>query len=623
MSSQVKEMIDVISSDTDNNIEPSGVILPKESDYEINTDYEESSSDQQDSKSFASSFGSSSFGLSGLENVSGTNSEKKRLVRRVLSHLKEKFKSKPHKSTSDVTERNNFLNDESLEKESQLEPDQLKSSTPINFHTETFPYLDILKDDPPIKSSKNEERYQNMFAKYNEVRKPSDSSHSNTSFNMGDERSIVEGRGSFLFTESPLTPQENESNAKLLGKATYDTNTLDTHYQKEICGKIQGICRKFGIEETTSPSQQIMTIEVNSNMATLLDQILLEASSTLENVSTLKNEVYKASIAKEELTKRLYIVEKELVVKKEGMRTELQNRDTLLEKYKSKKDQINELFELTEPSTKKDVSDTEKLKTLFNILETHSLLKTKIASLYNENTGLKEMCRTLKMEVQNSKDELEDKTYEAIKSQFQKVIFKLEQCIEEYKGRGELLQERYMGTVDMYNEEREKVIGLRKEKKILGSQIQLLDCQKNESLQFMSQFMNSFSNYVDKNVMFEYNILLESLTSKLNIEFLSSFTDFQFTDHFEKIETQLHEFYQEVATNKFMDQLISQFVQTIGTNNILSSQLESLDRKCNDQVEYINELTHYIKKLKRRKKQQRSSHSQHNRNSFEQKIKED
>ncbi|KAG0663588.1 hypothetical protein C6P45_000836 [Maudiozyma exigua] len=180
---------------------------------------------------------------------------------------------------------------------------------------------------------------------------------------------------------------------------------------------------------------------------------------------------------------------------------------------------------------------------------------------------------------------------------------KLEECIEEHKEKNELLEQRNLETINKYKNEKQKILNTRNERDILANRIQLLDCQKNESLQFMSQFMNSFSNYVDKEIVFDYNILLESLTSKLNMEFLLEFDDAISGADLEKIETQLHQFYQEVAVGKFMHQMISQFIKTEGTNNILNNHLENLVQQCDDQKKYINDLRYYVKRLKKRLKE--------------------
>lgn len=562
-----RKPLDVIANDSDEDSQQESVKVPDMNDYYIHTDLEITSSDDKnfsDSEDNKSSLSRTASFFRGGSRVSCKSDEKSEINnshRSFMGRMSEFFhrdrKKRLNSASSSLsnkgTQRANFLTDE-YDKDYKYSPNLIES-------------LDKDSNESYISSAR---------------------------FEMNS----IEGMNPMI-KETPLTPITNDIKiASELNNHVRNSNS-NNYYSTQLTDTYSNFYNFY-----ESLNIGTLSKENNTDLNSLMRQIKIMWDNNQIKINTLQEE-------------NLDLVQKIDSLKTENSKIQaqfeqsVQSQTKLANKYKQYVDILDILLDICnkEACPNEDPSNIHKtiknpdFNKLVEIVKNGPTWRKHSIQLQQENQDLKENNRQLTTEIKNSKDQLEDKVYKSVKSQFERKMNKLEECIEEHKEKSDLLEQRNLETINKYKNEKQKVANIRNEIQLLTTKVQLLDCQKNESLQFMSQFMNSFSNYVDKDIVFDYNILLESLISKLNLGFLLQFDDGISETHFQKIETQLHQFYQEIAVGKFMDQMISRFIRTEGTNNILNNNLETLGQQCDDQKKYIDDLRYYVKRLKKRLKE--------------------
>lgn len=611
----------IIANPDQNTYESNGMSSLNPSDYEVNTDNEISSSDDLEQNTSSGSL-TRFFNRRNKNSLSEEEDLSTGSAKSWLRRFGHKLKSRKSKSadTNDDTEENsirlNLIHDE---QDINLENDKLSEySTPKLDYSNNIDSFGIDDSTSELKKKLYNENLANdlmeMFTGMS-VNNEDDvfSPETKDSFNMESDSYNIKEIKKFN-NISPLTPIENDYQ----GKPSV----------KQVEPQSQVLKVLFNIYRELCQEVKILDIE-NSKINETEDITPLEACKEITSLFNAVVREYKTQLEKtEKLTESNKVINEQLLdLKDKSFKAESQY-DTEYNKLENKINYANsELKELTK-TNKQMVRELKKLDKIFEELGIDEDSSTneakKVDKLYevlkgifegkvktdklndqlrNANYELLKEYRKMKTVYQNEKDKQEDQTIDARTTEFEENIEYLEEQIEQYKQTIDFLQQSNNKRQDNYHSERLKVLDLRKEKNILNYQIQLMECFKKESLQFMSQLMNSFSNCVDSDVLYEYDFYLKNLNNKVNVTVHNNLNDLTIATEVKAIENQVHSFYQDVAKPKFLDQIISKYITSVRSNNFLSDQLEVLEQKHTDQTQYVQRLTQYIKKMKRHKKE--------------------
>ncbi|CAR26288.1 hypothetical protein ZYGR_0H00970 [Zygosaccharomyces rouxii] len=157
----------------------------------------------------------------------------------------------------------------------------------------------------------------------------------------------------------------------------------------------------------------------------------------------------------------------------------------------------------------------------------------------------------------------------------------------------ELLKVGNLKIQDNFRSERSKVLDLRKDNKTLRKQIQLTECYRIQSLQFMSHLMLYYRGIVTDETLASFEFHLKTISNFGSItEFMveDDATEKKMKDH----ETMIVKFYNEIAKESFLDQIVTKHVSYMRSNNFLSNQLSGLKKQMSEYEEYANRLLQEI-----------------------------
>lgn len=167
-----------------------------------------------------------------------------------------------------------------------------------------------------------------------------------------------------------------------------------------------------------------------------------------------------------------------------------------------------------------------------------------------------------------------------------------------YENIVELLKVGNLKIQDNFRTERNKVLDLRKANKIFKKQLQLTECYRIQSLQFMSHLMLYYRGLVKDETLANFEFHLRNISSFGSItEYMvqDNETEKRFAEHQELVV----KFYSVVAKESFLDQVVTKHVSYMRSNNFLSNQLSSSKKQIADYEEYANRLLQEIETSKK------------------------
>ncbi|CCF57128.1 hypothetical protein KAFR_0C01340 [Kazachstania africana CBS 2517] len=171
--------------------------------------------------------------------------------------------------------------------------------------------------------------------------------------------------------------------------------------------------------------------------------------------------------------------------------------------------------------------------------------------------------------------------------------------LSDYKDTINYLKQTNKKLQDAYHNERLKVLDHRKEIQRLKYSVQLIDCYRSESLQFMSQLMCAFRDCVSEDTICDYDLYLKSLNSMHSLADIISANKLTIEAKLNTIEKQVSKFYQEIASPKFLDQVVASYASAVKTSSFLNEEVNELKRSLEEEHERNQFLSHSLNKAKR------------------------
>ncbi|CEP63432.1 Spo21p LALA0_S08e02322g [Lachancea lanzarotensis] len=140
-----------------------------------------------------------------------------------------------------------------------------------------------------------------------------------------------------------------------------------------------------------------------------------------------------------------------------------------------------------------------------------------------------------------------------------------------------------------------KLVDCRRELELTQGQVELMNCHKTESLQFMAQLMMSFRDALCEETLQQCDAYLESISSNqlFTCALLQAGTETnkdQWKQQAICEREQVANFYRHFAKTNLLDQIFAKYVSYMRSNRFLSQQLRGLRQKENDHEEYIARL---------------------------------
>lgn len=368
--------------------------------------------------------------------------------------------------------------------------------------------------------------------------------------------------------------------------------------------------------------------------------------SSLENVSNVTISEVSSQLLlyaqhdseyREELIKEKLAIENTLKFNEEstfGMRKELNNKDALITTLKKEVEDRtkkieklgNDLEEVSDEAEllTNEIESNRKKMTELQEHEKHALAKSEnqISNIKNDMDLKSKMLEDISRE-----NELLKNRYEGLQTEHKNLVFDHEVLQEKHSitttrlsdlvgsiNKGEIGERemrnnlemtsnklrRYENTIELlkignlkiqenFHRERRKVLDLRKEDKMLKMQIQLIECHRSESLQFMSHLMFYYRGIVSDETLTQFASYLKKLNAT---EYLTNnnLGEAAMEAQFKDCETQVVKFYNEIAKQLFLDQIVAKHVSYMRSNNFLSSQLAGLRKHINDYEQYVSRL---------------------------------
>lgn len=320
------------------------------------------------------------------------------------------------------------------------------------------------------------------------------------------------------------------------------------------------------------------------------DAMRMQCKSLTEQKDILQRKI--ESLGKENETMRAEqaCLQEEYESSKEMNRSLQITQDTLQAKYatmqaeydelRSKNDVTQAKFDSIQNDYKTVVFDNEILQEKNNILTTR--LSDLVGSMSKGENGERDMRNDL--EVSGNK-------------------------LRRYENIIELLKIGNLKIQDNFRAERNKVLDLRRENKVLRKQLQLTECYRSQSLQFMSHLMLYYRGIVTEETLATFNFHLKAITE---FSFVTDATqdNLEVESKMKECETAIISFYTKVAKESFLDQIITKHVSYMRSNNFLSSQLSGLRKQISDYEDYVSRLLQEIETCKKvqEKNQRKISH---------------
>lgn len=265
----------------------------------------------------------------------------------------------------------------------------------------------------------------------------------------------------------------------------------------------------------------------------------------------------------------------------------------------------------------KDIINEQELQ-ITNFEKEMELKDTFIASLTDEKESLKHEIGALRKELQDIVIK-----HEVLQEKQGFTALQLSTILEKEKTKKEVdnresvknlelttsMKNRFENTIGLlkvgnmkiqenFHNERRKVLDLRRERKILQKQMELTDCHRAQSLQFMSHLMLYYRGIIPDQMLSDFDNHLKILTTP----YFSSSTkleDSALEAKLKDCQNQVFKFYNEFARQTFLDQIVTKHVSYMRSNNFLSGQLGGLRKQIHDYEQYVDRLLKDIQEQKK------------------------
>ncbi|CDH10558.1 uncharacterized protein ZBAI_02344 [Zygosaccharomyces bailii ISA1307] len=358
-------------------------------------------------------------------------------------------------------------------------------------------------------------------------------------------------------SEAATLQQELQEVKISLDQALADKKLLSANYHTRIA-------------EQDATRMQCKSLTEQKDMLQRKIESLGKEIGTMRTKQTCLQEEYESS---KETNRSLQLTQDTLQAKYATMQAEY-------EELRSKNDVMQAKFDSMQNDYKTVVFDNEILQEKNNILTTR--LSDLVGSMSKGENGEREM----RNDLQVSGNKLR---------RFENII--------------ELLKIGNLKIQDNFRAERNKVLDLRRENKILRKQLRLTECYRSQSLQFMSHLMLYYRGIVTEETLATFNFHLKAITE---FPFVTDtiHDNLEVESKMKECETAVITFYSKVAKESFLDQIITKHVSYMRSNNFLSSQLSGLRKQISDYEDYVSRLLQEIETCKKaqEKNQRKISH---------------
>ncbi|QLQ80266.1 hypothetical protein HG537_0D02670 [Torulaspora globosa] len=249
------------------------------------------------------------------------------------------------------------------------------------------------------------------------------------------------------------------------------------------------------------------------------------------------------------------------------------------------------------------------LKENTEVLKENASLKEKIDRLEQEHRALISDHETLQEKHSLTSAKLTDLAESYNKGQERNIRENIEATgtkLRRYENTIEILKIGNLKIQENFHRERRKVLDLRQEVNFLRKHSQLIECHRSQSLQFMSHLMFYYRGMVTDDTLTEYDLYLKKLSASDFFPTTVHLNDDELKTLFKEREALVVKFYNDVAKQSFLDQVVSKHVSYMRSNKFLSSQLAGLRKHIEEYEAYVSRLLKEIlthKNLQEKNKQ--------------------
>ncbi|SCW01546.1 LAFE_0E02058g1_1 [Lachancea fermentati] len=318
-----------------------------------------------------------------------------------------------------------------------------------------------------------------------------------------------------------------------------------------------------------------------------INELELELSNTKEKYETSLEDLYSSR-------KELKATREELIQARHTVDDNEQLINTLRTDLQKEQTNLKSVEETCKNDLKLKADEADKNLTDFNNV------KEELSSLTMKYKNLEFDHQLVKEQHESSRDRLCDLVHsltehESIERQLREKVTQLETNSVKSDNKISDLK-RANGRIQQdYHRERRKVLDLRKDLKLLTSQLELIGCHKDEALQFMAQLMMSYRSILSADTMTECDTYLQSLNSNTlfnNMMFdpNTSLNEQLLKEQGEEERLRVITFYRQFAKVQLLDQVVAKHISYMRSNSFLSQQLRGLRKQLQDNEEYIARL---------------------------------
>lgn len=342
---------------------------------------------------------------------------------------------------------------------------------------------------------------------------------------------------------------ENEKLHKSLSDATEALQSI-----KNELDDVQTQCQK----KTEHQVQLQNDLKASNDKIDTMDKDLEEATEEIDMLSE-EIESYKRKLQEAKTSERMAIerAEKDVAQARKDLEAEINSRNIIVSENNSLKSKVEDLQ-----------------KELKNLHFDHEMLQEK----HNiTTTRLADLAGTISKEHGNER-EMRDSIEVASNK------------MRRYENTIEILKIGNLKIQENFHRERRKVLDLRQENNLYQRQLQYIECHRCQSLQFMSHLMFYYRNIVNEETLAQFDYYLKKLNESDFCSNIVQMKDDELKECFKEREALVVKFYNDIAKQMFLDQVASEHVSYMRSNNFLSSQLSGLRKQVEEKEQYVKRL---------------------------------
>ncbi|SCU81564.1 LAMI_0B06810g1_1 [Lachancea mirantina] len=422
---------------------------------------------------------------------------------------------------------------------------------------------------------------------------------------------------------SPLTPVDDEA-SWVNSKKAFDFGSYENIYQTSKAYMTESF------EFDSLPLQKNSRTYVNFlsiiqlldgapseilNKASLLDfsgSLLQVLQKTLLSVGGPQNGVTQDKVVESNVKNELYLMEEKYEQAKQELcnarldinrlEQEMDETQVLLKRNRSHALSLEQVLEKERESwTALEIGYKRNIDQKITEIKVLNEKQTQlIAGHAMEKDNLQSMLNEYKQELKNSHqthEKLVDE-YELQTKEFRIITSRSTTLQESCQQQQQLAEKATQANLTLqkdFQRERNKVLDLRRDNRLLKKQTDLLTAHKTNALQFMAQIMMSYKNVIDNQTMKEYDEYLEWLNKDQfsDISILKTkreLSDAELSKQLQQQRDKVAKFYHDFAKIKVLDQVFSKHVSYMRSNSFLSQQLKGLRKQIQDNEDYIKRL---------------------------------